>query len=195
MDTKYEKCSAENSQAEKSLALAIRGKEECERETARLIRDLDEMRDSHRMEISELRESHERDNDRWFNVIDEARLEAKASDKKAEQLTAQIDALRSEIADLKQAHASAIITSETEIGLWKTRCDAQTTENRTLDKRLRSTLVELEECRDQLKTLRDKEADARAQTTSAQATVEQQRLQIESLEKQLEKQASPQKEH
>ena len=192
---KYEKCSAENSQAEKSLALAIRGKEESERETARLIRDLDEMRDSHRMEISELRESHERDNDRWFNVIDEARLEAKASDKKAEQLTAQIDALRSEIADLKQAHASAIITSETEIGLWKTRCDAQTTENRTLDKRLRSTLVELEECRDQLKTLRDKEADARAQTTSAQATVEQQRLQIESLEKQLEKQASPQKEH
>ena len=193
--TKYEKCVNKKTQAEQSLALAIRSKEECERETARLIRDLDEMRESHRMEISELRESHERDNDRWLKVIDEARQEARASEQKAGQLMVRIETLQAEFLTLKQDHARAMVEADKKADLWKTRYDAQATENRNLDKQLQAALMELEECRDQLKALRDKEADARAQAASAQATVEQQRLHIASLEKQLEKQASPNKEH
>ena len=191
--SRHDACERQRNDVERELALAIRAKEECGRESARLLRDLEKMRDAHRAEISELHQSHERDNDRWLKVIDEARQETRAAEQKAEKRAAHVEALQAELLTLKQEHAQAMLDAEKKAELWKARHDAQAGENRKLDKQLQAAQVSLEECRDQLKTLRDKEADARTQAASAQATVKQQRLQIESLENRLNKIAPPAK--
>ncbi|WP_419605972.1 hypothetical protein, partial [Thiolapillus sp.] len=72
---KYEKCSADKAQAEQSLALTRQSVDEYEKAITRLEEELESQRKEHRRAIQTMRETHEKDTDRWLMQIDQARLE------------------------------------------------------------------------------------------------------------------------
>ncbi|WP_295513278.1 DNA-binding protein [Thiolapillus sp.] len=163
---KYEKCSADKAQAEQSLALTRQSVDEYEKAITRLEEELESQREEHRRAIQTMRETHEKDTDRWLMQIDQARLEKAGEAQRTEALTARIEDLKMELADLKQDHAIALSSVRDNATTWQKRYEKalkeHTEELAALQRMFDATKSELATCHSerqeavgQLKALED----------------------------------------
>ncbi|WP_419644587.1 hypothetical protein, partial [Thiolapillus sp.] len=159
---KYEKCSADKAQAEQSLALARQSVDEYKK----AMEELASQRKEHRRAIQTMRETHEKDTDRWLMQIDQARLEKAGEAQRTEALTARIEDLKMELADLKQDHAIALSSVRDNATTWQKRYEKalkeHTEELAALQRMFDATKSELATCHSerqeavgQLKALED----------------------------------------